>query len=389
MTYDSMMPLVLLHVAAVGALLALFVQALLNVRRVPRLDRMPLPSACPRVAVLVPARNEAVHIAAVVQAWTRQTYPHVSIVVYDDASTDATGAIAAAAGDARVGVLRGSTLPTGWRGKTHACHRLRQATDAEILIFADADVVPDASVLAAAVGALDALGADALSALPRHDAARLIIRALVGLQNWAALTFVPLWAASLARRPRFTVLNGQFMAMRASAYDRAGGFAAVRASLGEDTAFGRRLSATGHVVVLVDGSAVLTCRAYDSLGTLWAGNVRNLRVAFFDSSLLMVSALALLVTLVLAPIGLLLAGIATGRAGALAWTWLPLGEIALTLLARAIADARAGYGISATILHPLAVVVLLAMAIDAALRAVCRRPLTWRGRQYRMDRTVD
>lgn len=384
-----MTALLVFHVGAVGVLLALALQTVLNVRHLPRLDRMPPPPRAPRVAVLIPARDEATRIARAVRAWTQQTYPHANIVVYDDASTDGTGGLAAAAGGARVRVLRGTALPRGWRGKTHACAQLRQATDAEILIFADADIVPDPSVAAAAVSALETLGADALSALPRHETPRPLIRALVALQNWAPLTFVPLWAPTLARRPRFTVVNGQFLAVRAAAYDRAGGFAAVRDSLGEDTAFGRRLAASGHAVALVDGSALLTCRAYDALGPLWAAHVRNLRVAFFGSSLLMVSALAVLGALVLTPMGLLIAGAISGHARTLGWTWMPLGEIALALLPRALADARAGYGILATVLHPLAVAMLFAMSLDAAARALCRRPLTWRGRRYPMTGSVE
>ena len=130
------------------------------------------------------------------------------------------------------------------------------------------------------MSALESLHADALSARPRHESPRLAIRALVALQNWAPLAFVPLWAWRLARRPLFTVVNGQSLAIRAAAYDRAGGFAAIRASLGEDVAFGRRRAATGHTVALVDGSEVLTCCAYESLAELWEETNRPLRLLF-------------------------------------------------------------------------------------------------------------
>lgn len=377
------------HVVAGGILLALAIQALLNVRHLPRLERMPPPSRFPRVAVLLPARNEAARIAETVRAWTRQSYPDADIFVYDDASADGTGALAAAAGGDRVRVLRGGPLPAGWCGKTHASHQLREATDADVLVFADADVTPAASALAATVSALESLHVDALSALPRHVSAGLAIRALVALQNWAPIAFVPLWASRLARRPLFTVMNGQFLAIRATAYDRAGGFAAVRANLGEDAAFGRRLTATGHTVAVVDGSRILTCRAYESLAELWSAHVRNLRAAFFGSSALTVAALATLAALLFAPMGVLIAGMAWGCAGTAGWTWLPLAEIALALLPRALSDARAGYGGWVTALHPLAIFALFAMAMDAAGRAACGRPVTWRGRRYRFENRAD
>lgn len=381
--------LALIHAVAAAVLLAIAIQALLNLRRLPRLDRMPPPRSFPRVAVLVPARDEAACIGAAVRAWMVQSYRAATILVYDDASKDGTAALAAGAGGERIVVLRGGPLPAGWRGKTHASQRLREATDAEILVFADADVTPSPATLAATVSALDGLGVDVVSALPRHESGRLAIRALVALQNWAPLAFVPLWAAPLARRPLLTVLNGQFFAVRAVAYDRAGGFAAVRASLGEDAALGRRLAATGHRVALVDGSALLTCRAYDSLAELWSAHVRNLRVAFFGSSILTLAALAALAGLSLFPPAVLIAGIVLGGAGTTAWTWLPLVELALFIFPRVLSDTRAGYNGGLVLLHPLAVLVVLIMGIDAVTRAACGGPVIWRGRQYRVGRQRD
>lgn len=371
-----------LHLVVVVALLALALQTLCNLRHLPRLDRMPRPATTPRVAVLIAARNEASAIAACVGAWARQDYPDFEVVVYDDDSSDDTGARAAAGGDARLRVVRGAGLPPGWRGKPHACHRLREATDAEVLIFADADVTPAPAVLTRTAGAFTALGVEALSALPRHASRRLAIRALVGLQNWAPLAFVPLWLRGARGRPLFTVMNGQFLALRAEAYDACGGFAAVRGSVGEDSALGRSLAAGGRTVALLDGSALLACHPYRSLGELWSAHVRNLVSAFFGSAALLVAAVTALAVVSVAPVVLLVAGLAAGHAGGLAWTWLPLAELALVLLSRSLADVRAGYGLSLVSLHPLAVVALLAMALDAGWRAARGATVEWRGRRY-------
>ncbi len=378
---NSVTALVVFHATALGALLALALQTALNRWRLPRLAAVAPPRAAPRAAVLIPARNEGARIAACVAAWGRQDYPDFEVVVYDDDSTDDTRARALAAGGARVRVVRGQALPAGWRGKAHACHRLRQATDAEILVFADADVTPAPTALLRTAGALAALGADALSALPRHASAGWMIRALVALQNWAPLACVPLWLGAARGRPTFAVLNGQFLALRAAAYDACGGFAAVRASVGEDTALGRRLVAQGHAVALLDGSTLLTCHPYDSLRELWAAHVRNLATAFFGSLPLMLAATGALAAITAGPAVLVVAGLATGRTGA-PWTWLPLAELALAVLARALADARAGYGPWLAPLHPLAVLALFGMALDAAWRVARGGTVEWRGRRY-------
>jgi chlorobactene glucosyltransferase len=370
--------------AFVGALLgAIGLQTVLNLRRVPRLGRMPAAAPWPRLAVLIPARNETAHIGATVRAWAGQVYPQFEVVVYDDDSTDETAGHARAAvpSAGHVRVVRGGPLPPGWRGKPHACHWLRQATEAEVLVFADADVTPAPGTLIRTAGALATLGVAALSALPSHQSPSLAVRAVVALQNWAALAFAPLWLGGLLRRPLFAVLNGQFLAINADAYDAVGGFAAVRDSLGEDTALGRRLAAGGYRLVLLDGSDLLTCHSYARLGELWRANVRNLTAIFFDSTALLAGAMTGLALLYLGPFALLILGAMASHPAPM-WPWASLGAIVLGLLLRAAVDQRARYAPGLALLHPLAVAVLIAMAADAALRRHRLGFVTWRGRDY-------
>jgi cellulose synthase/poly-beta-1,6-N-acetylglucosamine synthase-like glycosyltransferase len=363
-----------------GGLALLAIQAALNVRSFARLSAAS-PAAGPTAAVLLPARNEAARIGDAVGAWLAQTYEPFVSIVYDDDSTDGTRTVAltAAAGDARLRVMTGGSLPPGWRGKPHACHRLRAATDAEILVFADADVVPGPDALARTVGALLATGADALSALPRHDSPRVVMRALVGLQRWAALALVPWWLARWRRAPVLAVVNGQFIAIRAEAYDTVGGFAAVRASLAEDVALGRRLAALGRRVAFLDGAGVLRCRPYVTFGELWEANIRNLAAALLGSSLLALGGAAALVVFHVVPI----VGLLAGPRYVPGWPWWPLGALGLALLSRRLADRGAGHGVGVTLLHPLAVVVLAAMILESWRRARLGRSVEWRGRRYR------
>src|SRR4051812_8840199 len=62
----------------------------------------------PGVTVLIPAYNEGAVIATSVRGALNSDYPHFEVLVLDDGSTDDTeaAAIAAAAGDGRVRVLR-------------------------------------------------------------------------------------------------------------------------------------------------------------------------------------------------------------------------------------------------------------------------------------------
>jgi cellulose synthase/poly-beta-1,6-N-acetylglucosamine synthase-like glycosyltransferase len=381
-----MLALSLFHAVALTLLVALGAQAVLNARAIRRLRPAARPSRWPSVSVLIPARNEASRIDACMRAWRAQDYPRYEVVVCDDESTDDTAARArrAAEGAANVRVIDAGRLPAGWRGKTHACHRLREHARGEMLLFVDADVVPQPSALTAAVAARETLGANALSALPSHAPVPALLRAVAGVQNWAAMTFVPSWVTALRHHPMMAVMNGQFITIPAAVYDAVGGFAAVYGSLSEDTALGRRLVAAGYRVDLVDGSTLLACRSYTKLADLWRGNVRNLRAVLLGSPWLLALSATCLTALYLGPLVVLVVGGVFGRTGSLAWTWLPLAEATLGIGARAFVDRRSGHGAWLAVVHPVAVAALVAMQVDAVARTIGRREVDWRGRRYRL-----
>ncbi|SDJ77399.1 Glycosyltransferase, catalytic subunit of cellulose synthase and poly-beta-1,6-N-acetylglucosamine synthase [Catalinimonas alkaloidigena] len=81
--------------ALVFGVLALYVALTLLLyyhwRQIP--ERPPTAQAPPttRLSVIIPVRNEADNIVALLQDLDRQTYPHFEVVVMDDASNDGTG----------------------------------------------------------------------------------------------------------------------------------------------------------------------------------------------------------------------------------------------------------------------------------------------------------
>ena len=70
-------------------------------------------TSTPRIAVLIPCHNEEATIAQVVADF-RQALPEATIYVYDNCSTDATAAVARAAG----ATVRSSTATTPTRPAT-------------------------------------------------------------------------------------------------------------------------------------------------------------------------------------------------------------------------------------------------------------------------------
>jgi len=64
------------------------------------------------------------------------------------------------------------------------------------------------------------------------------------------------------------------------------------------------------------------------------------------------------------------------------WIWLPLAEMGLGTLSRALTDRAAGYAFGLALLHPLAIGAMVGMSLDAAVRATGRGSVAWRSRRY-------
>ena len=90
----------------------------------------------PRIAVLVPCRNEAATVAQVVHGF-RDALPHCVIHVYDNGSVDGTAAVARGAG----AIVRAEMRP----GKGGVVRRMLGEIDADIYVIVDGDATYDAA----------------------------------------------------------------------------------------------------------------------------------------------------------------------------------------------------------------------------------------------------
>lgn len=116
----------------------------------------------PSIAVIVPAYNEAVSIARVVQGF-RAALPGAAIHVYDNNSTDGTVAAARAAG----AVVRRETL----QGKGHVVRRAFADVQADVYVLVDGDDTYDAAAAPAMVRELLEHGLDMVTGTRVTDAA--------------------------------------------------------------------------------------------------------------------------------------------------------------------------------------------------------------------------
>ncbi|MFO7674813.1 MAG: glycosyltransferase [bacterium] len=265
----------------VAFLLVLVGIALSNLRHLAPLVRKRL-TRTPRVSVLVPARDEAANIEALVRSLAAQDYPDFEVIVLDDRSTDETPALLARL-QSELAVLRvitGTELPAGWLGKQWACDQLARAATGELLLFTDADTRHAPGTLSALVAAFEAGRLDLLSAVPREETVGWAEKLVVPVVPWAILAFLPLGLAYRWRRPAFSAANGQFLAFTRAAYGRVGGHAAVRASVVDDIALARRAAGLGLRWRLCDAQDLVRCRMYRTSREVFDGFSKNLFGAF-------------------------------------------------------------------------------------------------------------
>jgi chlorobactene glucosyltransferase len=249
-------------------------QLLVPAPRPPALD-------APRVAVIVPARNEAHNIGRCLRGLIEQDYPpgRLLLLVVDDHSTDATASIASSLAEAhpQIGVLASPPLPPHWIGKSHACWlgACAVSADTEWLCFLDADVHAQPALLASAVAAATSERLDLLSLAPKQELVSFAERLVMPCGLYLLAFCQDLRKMQSPKSPDATA-TGQFMLVRSTAYREIGGHAAVRREICEDLALARCLKQAGRQVILRDGSRLLSTRMYTGWQTLRPGIAKNL-----------------------------------------------------------------------------------------------------------------
>ncbi|HZU14004.1 MAG TPA: glycosyltransferase [Chloroflexota bacterium] len=215
------------------------------------------------VSIIIPARDEAERLPALLHSLQSLTYPEAEIIVVDDGSRDTTAEIAAAAG-ARV--IPAGPLPRGWTGKCHACWVGAREARGEWLLFTDADTIHGPRSLSRA------LGRPGLTSLLARQICRTFWECLL-LPYAYALYFAG--ASGINRPGGPDVANGQYMLFPRPVYEAVGGHAAVHASLVEDVALARRTREARFPVTLLRAEQDLAVRMYPDLHSLWDGLSKN------------------------------------------------------------------------------------------------------------------
>jgi hopene-associated glycosyltransferase HpnB len=263
--------------------------------------------AWPRVAAVVPARNEAECIGESIGSLLAQDYRGGwTVILVDDDSNDGTADIArrVANADARLRVVTSRGLPAGWTGKLWAA---KQGIDAamalpqppDYLLLTDADIVhaPDSvrRLVAYAEGRHLVLTSLMVKLNCESFAERATIPAFI-------FFFQMLYPFSCVNRPQSAVAAaaGGCMLVRADAIRKAGGIEAVRAALIDDCALAKALKAHGPIWLGLT-ERVRSIRRYPALADIRRMVARSAYAQLGFSPLVLLATMAGMVLTYLVP----------------------------------------------------------------------------------------
>jgi hopene-associated glycosyltransferase HpnB len=278
------------------------------------------PTDLPDVDIVIPARDEAQTIGAVIASLLAQDYAgRFRIILVDDNSTDGTAAMAGTASN--LVVMSGQPKPEGWSGKLWALAQGIAASTAPVLLFADADIVHDPRHLASLVTKLQQPGVDLVSEMVRLNCTSLAERALVPAFVYF---FQMLYPFSKVNDPHSSVAAaaGGTVLIRRAALDRIGGIASIRNALIDDVTLAKAVKTsgrqTGAAIYLGHSGLATSVRPYPAWGDLWQMIARTAFTQLHYSAVLLLLTLAGLTLVWLVPAWEILFGQGWGRAAGIA-----------------------------------------------------------------------
>jgi len=334
----------------VGVVMAAFlILARRHYLAMPKLAPVRKSDGAPDCMVIIPARNEAAEIAGAVRS-----FPHDTVIVVDDQSSDGTAEIAREAG---AGVLK-APEPKGAMGKANACAAGARVLTSKWILFTDADTRFEPGFLDAAVACAEANGLAFVSVYLRPEG-----------DSWGARMALPLAVALYfcgvsPRADAQAGFNGQCVLVRRSAYEFVGGHSAVLTGRIEDVKLAALAERHRLTLATLRGPELGRVRFRGLWRTIERSGARFMLLNPWIGLTSLSAALSLALW-----------------APAAAWLWMDGERIAAGAFAiLPMALAWSWYRSWRAVAAPVAIYFLLPMIVNGFLAALTGRRVEWKGR---------
>lgn len=346
------------------------------------------PPKWPSVAIIIPARNEAETIGAVVRAAAGTDYPSpVYITVVDDNSDDGTGKITQdALGGSDAGqVITGKPLADGWAGKLWALKQgleaaAHQTPDARYVLFLDADIVLAPKTLRRLVEKAEAQSLNLTSLMARLDS-----------RGWGAI-LIPAFIYFFQKLYPFSCINnpdesragaaGGCMLIRRDALDEIGGIAALQNTLIDDCSLAQKikdLSPQSKIWLGHGRGDAISLRDNRSFHSIWVMVTRSAYTQLRHSPLLFTISIIGMMMTYLAPPLIVLTSFYHGQLFASAISMIAFAMMAYSYSPTLTLYDRPQWEVLA---FPVAAALYTAMIISSAWQHWVGAGAKWKGRHY-------
>lgn len=234
------------------------------------------------LSVVVAARNEAGEIEKALRSLALQDHPNMEIIVVNDRSTDATAEILdrlAAEYQDKIKAVHITELPAGWLGKCNALQQGGEAATGEYILFADADVKFEKSVLRRSHLYARAEEADQFCVFPDNMADSFFEKAMLNVFALCFfLGFTP--HKAMVRNSGKYVGVGAFNMVSTTMYRKIKGHTFLRLQVVDDVGLGKLIKFSGGKVRIAWSGGMVNVRWQENL----RGMIRGLEKNFFAAT---------------------------------------------------------------------------------------------------------
>lgn len=350
-----------------------------------------VPSPCPSLSVLIPARNEQTNIGECVESILQNDYPILEIIVIDDGSTDRTGDIVEEM-QQNHGILqlvRIRELRPGWSGKNHALYSGVQKSRGDYLLFIDADVRLGPGCITRTMNCALGYDSDLLTMYPSVKCAGFWEKVILPVIHefyvfsWHLVRRAMKKGVGTNTTP--SAAFGGYMLFKRATYDAIGGHESVRSSIPEDTALARIVQREGYNFTLLLGlPEFITARMYFNFRHIWEGWNKTITGARLR---------ALILSSCLIPLIFILPWLSIPISLGAQWLygpdWLNVSVLilgvcvsVLALFIRRFLAEAANIDNTYPYLEPLGALVFVAMVVNSIIRTTLQKGVHWKGRTY-------
>ncbi len=331
-----------------------------------------LPGELPDVDIVVPARDEAGTIAAVIQSLLGQDYAgKFRVILVDDGSTDGTAGLAGA--DARLTIISGAAKPPGWSGKLWAVAQGVAAGEAPVLLLTDADIVHDRRHVSSLVARLVARRLDMVSEMVRLNCTSLAERALVPAFVYFFQMLYPFARVNDALSGAAAAAGGTIL-LRRAALERIGGIAAIKGELIDDVALAQAVKRGGGIYLGHSGLA-RSIRPYPGFEDIWRMISRTAFTQLSYSAAVLAATILGLALVWIVPVW----GVVFGRGWGF---WFGLVAFGLSVVSYMPTLVRYGRNRWWALGLPVIALFYMAATVDSALRHWRGAGAVWKSRAY-------